>query len=136
MKKISEAPAAVEPNDILEIYRKRACEILMDVDFGGSPEANFKKAEAEIAKILRENDLERAKSLKARIAALLLEVSSGAEARTIRLRGEDMATMLGARRTTISTTLSEWKRLGLIVGFGQKLQVVGIKALEKIAKDV
>ncbi len=74
------------------------------------------------------------KSLTARLASLILRLSSGANARVTGLTHSDMAERVGTSRETATQALNELKNAGMIAIGRKRIDVLDRQALEDLAE--
>jgi len=79
-----------------------------------------------------ENRLERMaySTISARLAALLLELEGEDEAGVVRATHQELADMLGTWRETISKTLQDFRRRGLVASGRRQLKLLDREGLE------
>ncbi len=79
-----------------------------------------------------ENRLEQMaySTISARLAALLLELGSGEEENVVRATHQELADMLGTWRETISKTLQDFRRRGLVASGRRQLTLLDREGLE------
>ncbi len=71
-----------------------------------------------------------------RIARLLLQnLDKENDEKTVRLTHEEIAGMAGVSRVTVSKTLNDFKRRGLLMTDYRKIVILNIKELNKISKN-
>jgi len=75
------------------------------------------------------------KSLTARLATLLLRLSSGADERVTGLTHNDLAERVGTSRETATQALNELKNSGLIAIGRKRIDVLDRQALEDVAEE-
>ena len=74
------------------------------------------------------------KSLTARLATLILRLSSGANGRVTGLTHNDLAERVGTSRETATQALNELKNAGLIAIGRKRIDILNRKALEDVAE--
>jgi CRP-like cAMP-binding protein len=79
-----------------------------------------------------ENRLEQMaySTISARLAALLLELAESDPDGVVRATHQELADMLGTWRETISKTLQEFRRLGLVSSGRRQLTILDKEGLE------
>jgi len=119
---------ALEPCTIWEMPQQRALEISShDALFG------FGLMQAIGQRVVEaENRLEQMaySTISARLAALLLELAESDPDGVVRATHQELADMLGTWRETISKTLQEFRRLGLVSSGRRQLTILDKEGLE------
>ena len=125
---------ALEPCTIWEMPSQRAMEISStDALFG------FGLMQAMGQRVLEaENQLERMaySTVSARLAALLLELGQDSPGYVIHVTHQELADMLGTWRETVSKTLQEFRRRGLIASGRRQLTLLDIEGLQFEAGEI
>ncbi len=125
---------ALEPCTIWEMPSQRALEISStDALFG------FGLMQAMGQRVLEaENRLEQMaySTISTRLAALLLELGRDSPDHVIHVTHQELADMLGTWRETISKTLQEFRRRGLVASGRRRLTLLDIEGLQLEAGEV
>lgn len=119
---------ALEPCTVWTMPRQRALEISStDAMFG------FGLMQAMGQRVMEaENRLEQIaySTISSRLAALLLELGSGDARNVVRATHQELADMLGTWRETISKTLQDFRRRGMVASGRRKLILLDKEALQ------